>query len=70
MVVMEASITSFLIPSSENGFSNVNFAFSKSFLVNESESMIITDCGLQYLYCVLSAAGFIATSTSHLSPGV
>ena len=70
MVVIAASTTSFLIPNSEKGFSSVNFAFSRSRGVNESESMMITACGLQNLYCVFKAAGFIATSTSHLSPGV
>ena len=41
-----------------------------SFGPNESVSMIMVAPGLAYRYCVFSAAAFMATSTSHLSPGV
>jgi 5-methyltetrahydrofolate--homocysteine methyltransferase len=40
-------------------------AFSKSFAWKQSVSIIIQAVGFAYLYCVLRAAAFIATSTSH-----
>ena len=68
--VMGQGTTSHVMPSSAMGSLVLNSAFARSFSVNESMSMIIAPVGLQCLYCVLSAAGFIATSMSHSSPGV
>ena len=67
---IEAAITSCLIPISSIGFSVWKAAFSKSDFLKQSVSIIMHAVLLAYLYCVLSAAAFIATSTSHLSPGV
>ena len=62
--------TSHVIPSSAIGSSVLNSALARSFSVNESLSMMMAPVGLQCLCCVFSAAGFMATSMSHSSPGV
>ncbi len=56
--------------SSVNGLSVANPAFSKSLAANESVSKSSTPSGFSTLAFTLSAAGFIATSTSAWSPGV
>ena len=56
--------------SSLKGSSVRNAAFSRSFFWNESVSMITTAFGFTYLVLVFNAAGFMATKTSALSPGV
>ena len=70
IVVIDTPITSFLMPSSAKASLVAYSAFLRSLSLNESVSIIIAPSGLQNLYCVASAAAFIATSRSHLSPGV
>ncbi|OAV72353.1 hypothetical protein Barb7_03120 [Bacteroidales bacterium Barb7] len=57
-------------PSSPKGSSVANCAFSKSSFSNESVSIITIVSGFKYFTFTFNAAGFIATSTSALSPGV
>ena len=68
--VIGAAITSFLMPNSSIGLSVVKAAFCKSLAWKQSVSIIIHAVDLAYLYWVFNAAAFIATNTSHLSPGV
>ena len=70
MEEMGTSSTSCFMPNSSKGLSVLNCAFSKSLASNESESVMISPCGLQNLICVFSAEGFIATNTWQRSPGV
>ena len=65
-----AAITSCLIPISSIGLSVLKAAFCKSEAWKQSVSMMIQAVDLANLYCVFNAAAFIATNTSHLSPGV
>src|SRR5574344_811305 len=65
-----AAMTSFLMPISSMGLSVLNSALSKSVFSKQSVSMMMQAVFLQNLYCVFNAAAFIATNTSHLSPGV
>jgi len=67
---MGAAMTSCLIPISSIGLSVLKAAFSKSDFWKASVSMMIQAVDLANLYWVFSAAAFIATNTSHLSPGV
>lgn len=67
---MGTSSTSCLTPNSSKGLLVLNCAFSRSLASNESESVMISPCGLQNLICVFSAEGFIATNTWQRSPGV
>lgn len=57
-------------PSSRNGSSVVNCALFKSLFWNESVSIKTIALGFRFFTFTFSAAGFIATSTSALSPGV
>ena len=57
-------------PSSWNGSSVVNCALSRSLFWNESVSIKTIALGFRFFTFTFSAAGFIATSTSALSPGV
>ena len=57
-------------PSSWNGSSVVNCAFSKSAFLKESVSISTIAFGFKCFTFTFSAAGFMATSTSALSPGV
>ena len=65
-----AAITSCLMPISSMGFSVLKAALSKSDFWKQSVSMMIQAVDLANLYCVFNAAAFMATNTSHLSPGV
>ena len=68
--VMGAAISSCWMPSSLMGSSVAKAAFSKSDFWKASVSMMMHPLGLANLYCVFRAAAFMATSRSHLSPGV
>ena len=57
-------------PSSLNGSSVVYKALSRSLFLNESVSIITIAFGLIFFTFTFRAAGFIATKTSALSPGV
>ena len=70
IVVMEAAITSCLMPISSMGLSVWKAAFSKSDFWKASVSIIMVPLGFTNLYCVFRAAAFMATKTSHRSPGV
>ena len=57
-------------PSSVNGSSVVNKALSKSLFLKESVSIKTIALGFRCFTFTFSAAGFMATNTSALSPGV
>ncbi len=58
------------MPSSAMGSEVAYSAFFRLAAVNESPSHTITPSFFRYFRLVLSAAGFMATSTSASSPGV
>ena len=57
-------------PNSLNGSSVVNKALSRSLFLNESVSIMTIAFGLMCFTFTFKAAGFMATRTSALSPGV
>ncbi len=70
MEVTGTSSTCEVIPSSVKALSVTYWAFFMSAGVNESMSTIITPPLLRNLMFCFSAAGFMARSTSQVSPGV
>ena len=70
MVVTGASTTCAVMPNSLKGSSVLKSALRRSASLNESMSTITTPPGLRNLMFCLRAAGFMAISTSQLSPGV
>ncbi len=70
IVVTGTSNTWAVTPSSRIGSSVRNLAFFSPSSLKESTSVMMTPPGFRNLTFCFNAAGFIATSTSHWSPGV
>ena len=68
--VIATGTSCWVMPNSLKGSSVLNAAFSRSLFSNESVSKRMTPFDLTYFTFVFRAAGFMATNTSALSPGV